>query len=379
MSSNSRGGKVLTGILAILLILAILGGVIGIGYAFGWFNTEPEEQEEQLPDGDDTEDEENTVITESANNGVSLLSAKIATEDYEQYGISPLASSAYTLTATTAEEGFDITKYELEWSISFKNSSSSWASGKTVTDYCTITPTKEGGNVATLTNLKAFGEQIVVTVSWTGNSSVSASCTIDYIARLSNAGVRVYFTDNYEGTTFTLINGSSWNGGTSSIKLGYGDNSFSGLSTGSNAGFVDDADDYTISLQNIEYGDGTITETYTLTDWYIEIKDSVSYTTNLYGNQCTSFTTTTTNGYKIFYVKSIFEDILGSTWVANNPSTLYSKLQSYYESGQSILDFVFTVKGNTTGQTWSSNISIMVDFSSLALKSISLDNTSVTF
>lgn len=371
MSSNKSGGgmRVLAFIIIVLLLLAIIGGVIGIGYTSGWFGSgsEEEQQDELL-----TDEEDNTVITESESNGVSLLMTKIAEEDYEEYGISPLASSAYTLTASTTDG--QISSYELDWSIAFADSSSSWASGKMVTDYCTITPTKDGGNVATLTNTTAFGEQIIVTVSSRANSSVSASCTVDYISRLSNTGIRLYTTDTYTGSTFTLVSASKWNYATSSITLTYDGDSFTGFN---GSGFVDDVSSFVASLQNITYGDGTITESYTITDWYFEMNDDVSAATNLYGGTCSSLSTTVTSGYTLFYVKSIFEDIFGSSWISSYASNLYKNLQSYYEAGKPVLDFWFTVKGSTTGLTYTSCVSCIVDFSALALSNISLDTTSI--
>ena len=52
-------------------------------------------QEQEQP-----EDNGGAVVGESTGNGVKLMTAKIAKEDYAANGISPLAETAYTLTAT---------------------------------------------------------------------------------------------------------------------------------------------------------------------------------------------------------------------------------------------------------------------------------------
>ena len=99
------------------------------------------------------------VIGGSEGSGVTLMSAKIAKEDHAAYGISPMAESAQLLTATV--EPVDAMDKSVDWSIAFVNPTSAWASGKTVTDYVTVTPTEDGALTATVTNLQAFGEQAV--------------------------------------------------------------------------------------------------------------------------------------------------------------------------------------------------------------------------
>ena len=80
----------------------------------------------------------------------------------------PLAASApktfsvnlaVTVTPTTAAAK------PLDWTVDFVNADSEWASGKTVTDYVTVMPTVDGAKTATVTCLKAFGEQIKITVT----------------------------------------------------------------------------------------------------------------------------------------------------------------------------------------------------------------------
>lgn len=47
---------------------------------------------------------------------------------------------------------------EVDWSVEFVNPSSTWASGKTATDYVSITPTEDGSTSAEVKCLQAFGE-----------------------------------------------------------------------------------------------------------------------------------------------------------------------------------------------------------------------------
>lgn len=92
------------------------------------------------------------------------------------------ASDGITLTATVSPETAD--NKAVDWAASFVNPSSSWASGKTVTDYVTVTPTSDGALTANVNCLKAFGEQIKVTVTSRVNPEAKAECTLDYARRI---------------------------------------------------------------------------------------------------------------------------------------------------------------------------------------------------
>ena len=133
------------------------------------------------------EDNGGAVVGEGTGNGVKLMTAKIASEDYADYGISPMAETAYTITATITPS--NATNKVLDWSVSFENPDSAWASGKTVTDYVTITPTSDGALTATLQNLKAFGEPIIVKANSREFPDISATATCDYVKRIESLSV----------------------------------------------------------------------------------------------------------------------------------------------------------------------------------------------
>ena len=129
------------------------------------------------------------VVGESTGNGIKLVSTKIAQEDYAANGISPVADTAYTLTATvTPVDAIDKT---VDWSVAFMNASSAWATGKTVTDYVTVTPTSDGALTANVECLQAFGEPISVVVTSRDNSEASASCRVDYKKRVIGCNVAI--------------------------------------------------------------------------------------------------------------------------------------------------------------------------------------------
>lgn len=181
-----KSNKIVTAVLAILLVIVIAGaaalvGVLSNGFK-DWTKFQPDEQTEQT---DETADNGGAIIGEAEENGVKLMSAKIPVSEYAANGISPLAETAYTLTATITPS-YAVNK-TVDWSVAFVNPSSSWANGKTVTDYVTVTPTSDGALTAIVSCLQAFGEQIIVTVTSRENTDVSASCTVDYAQKITGS------------------------------------------------------------------------------------------------------------------------------------------------------------------------------------------------
>lgn len=192
--TKNKGMRTLAVVLAVLLILMAVAGVVA--YFSDWFTDwskfqSNDEQEEQLPEGESGEETANNggaIIGDGEGNGVKLMSAKIAPESYADYGISPMAESAYQLTATITPD--NATNKTVDWSVSFVNSDSEWAAGKTVTDYVTVTPTADGALTANVECLEDFGEQINVTVTSRDNASAYAVCTVDFAKRIED--IKIY-------------------------------------------------------------------------------------------------------------------------------------------------------------------------------------------
>lgn len=91
--------------------------------------------------------------------------------------------SSYILTATITPS-FAYNQV-VDWLVSWQNPSSSWATGKNVSDYVTITPTSDGALTATLASSGLpFGEQVVVTCRIRNDHSVYATATVDYYRRV---------------------------------------------------------------------------------------------------------------------------------------------------------------------------------------------------
>lgn len=175
----------------VLTLLAfILVGVMLAGIILGWFDKKDEPAEEEQ-----TEQAGGMEITDGTSaNGISLMSASIAAADYEAYGVSALAESAQTVTASITPS--DALNKEVDWSVAWKNPSSTWAKGKDVTDYVTITPTSDGALTATVECIEAFGEQVLVTATSRDNPSAKGSCTADYMQRYLGTETSLSFNNS---------------------------------------------------------------------------------------------------------------------------------------------------------------------------------------
>ena len=96
--NSGLGWKILSLFLALIIVAGVITGVVFWQKGNIVFN--PVEQEQP----NDEEDDGGAVINEGESNGIKLMSAKIAPENYADYGISPMAETAYQLTATITPE-----------------------------------------------------------------------------------------------------------------------------------------------------------------------------------------------------------------------------------------------------------------------------------
>ena len=200
MSNNQqkyKKSKVLNGIFGGILALVIAGGVAAVGVLSNgfkdWnkFKKDDTKQEQPMPP---SEDSGGSDITAEASNGIRLMSMKLAPMQYAAYGVAANAESAYTVTATVYPE--DAANKLLDWTVSFKNASSTWASGKKVTDYVTVTPSSDGAMTAVVQNIAAFGEQVVVKVTSRDNTAAYATLNVEYLQRTTG------YTLTLDGKTY---------------------------------------------------------------------------------------------------------------------------------------------------------------------------------
>ena len=139
--------------------------------------------------------------------------------------LSETASEGITLVATV--EPSYATKTAVDWSVSFANPESEWATGKTVTNYVTITPTEEGSLTATLECIAPFGEQIIVKVVSKENAEISDTCPLEYMRRVESVSLRVgddyVFTPGVNYADFEVATGNLGTGGKVTLDVDFTD------------------------------------------------------------------------------------------------------------------------------------------------------------
>lgn len=152
------------------LIAFIVVGVLLAGLIAGWFDKQEDapvavtEQTGAIDGG--------LSVTPVSANGIRLMATELSETE---------SGNSYAVTATIEPAG---ALQKADWSLAWANGSSSWASGKTVTDYVTVSTSEDGGLTATVTLVKPFSEQIILTAAARGNSAKTATCTVDYRQRL---------------------------------------------------------------------------------------------------------------------------------------------------------------------------------------------------
>lgn len=158
------------------LLAFLIVGVLIAGIICGWFDKKETPPAEQTETG--------FIVTPDEMSGVSLSVKAMSASANE---VNAMAENSYTVTATIQPA---TALQRANWSVAWKNGSSAWATGKTVTDYVTITPAEEGALTATLACVKPFSEQVILTVSAAGNADKTATCTVDYQQRLNVSTLR---------------------------------------------------------------------------------------------------------------------------------------------------------------------------------------------
>ena len=224
------------------LFAFILVGVMLAGVILGWFDKKEEppagEEQQQTEDG-------GMVVGEAEGIEMRVMSAKISPANYEEYGISPMAESAQRLTATIMPA--NATNQEVDWAVVWVNPSSSWASGKTVTDYVTVTPTSDGALTANVECLQAFGEQVKVTCTSRQNPEASAGSKVDYIKRIIS-GTMNYLGDKTGSVNFTSAGSTYTYTATSNVEEIYIDSDDSVFTPVTGVGTLDDEYTYDITV-----------------------------------------------------------------------------------------------------------------------------------
>ncbi len=186
MSKKTKMSKKEIAICALFLAGALTAGVCCMGYAsrgdngkwfrngnlstWHWSDNKMSDSAVDLIAG-------NVLMSDSEQNGIALTAYALSAEEYAENGVSEEAENAVKIKVNFTPA--NTTDKRLRASLSFKNAQSTWASGKTVTDYVTASVNQQE---ILLTCAEAFGEQIELRIN-TNHENVYATVAVDYIAR----------------------------------------------------------------------------------------------------------------------------------------------------------------------------------------------------
>jgi len=106
------------------------------------------------------------------------------------YASAAANSSGVSLTASITPA--TASDKSVDWTVAFVNPSSAWASGKTASDYVSVTPVSDGATTATVSAVAGFGEKVKITATSRINPSATAYCTCDYGARLKDVAALAF-------------------------------------------------------------------------------------------------------------------------------------------------------------------------------------------
>ena len=297
------------------------------------------------------------IMGESYGNGVALTSSVIDPEDYAAYGVSALAESAYTVTATITPS--NAYTQGVSWSLEFVNPVSEWASGEDVSDYVTIASSGENNHIAIVSCLMAFGEQIKLTAISEDDENITAECLLDYSARFRNLAGMITCTRTISGT----IKASA------SYKFGMDTTIIDVSSGGRNQS-------YSNSFKGSHsFSTGTIIEE--VTESY-KLKLSEGLITAMQSEGLSvAFETRDIESY----TNLMFDGVFFSSYLSiSSSSEDWSKLVNAINNNSDDYDFAIVYICATTHEELSSSAKVKINTASMAsVTSISLDNSSIVF
>lgn len=167
MSNKSKGtGSTIIQIIGVILVLVLVMGFIGVGFASDWFTdwSRFTSYEEELPAGDETPDED-----------AGTQDKTVRSVSFKAMSTSQEFSSGITKQITASVEPADATNKSVDWSIAWIGDVS-----EDISDYLTVSPTSDGSLTANITCLKSFrGKAALVTVT-ARDGGAQATCMISY-------------------------------------------------------------------------------------------------------------------------------------------------------------------------------------------------------
>lgn len=346
---KSNAPKAIAWLLVIVLILAALASSITAlvmgAKNNGWF--EKDETEE-------VEETDSLVVTPANTKTMSLAVTpfKTAATALTAISTSSSLSDSYTITATVTPS--DSTNQNVTWSMAWASTNSA-----TVTDYLTLT---SSGLTATVTCEQAFSTQIIITCTSVDNSSVKATCTVDYVKKITDCSF-------------------SWWGSAAGVYLSLDQQD---MLSESSYNIIENLSYLYIIPYYVSTSTCTISDSYTVSAKLVPNSNFVSLLTGASSNtiDCTSMLDVTGYGAKQgtgwIAAKSLITNMFGSSQIGT--SSFYNACVSAYTSLHYPCAYLnVTVLGTYSSFTASYPVYIDPSAVSVSVTAVSLNASSLVF
>lgn len=324
---------------------------------YGWFDSK-QETNEDIPS-----ENSSTLDVEIHNSAFMSLTAKRLSADVP---VTTAASDGITLTATLSPS--NAVDKTVDWTVEFVDPSSSWATGKTASNYVVVTPTADGSTSAVVTAKNAFGAQIKVVVTSRANPEATAYCLVDYGQKVSSSAFIMYENENF--ATNTSITAGSTVQSVEALKPGNWQGMFAAYSKGGTFSPV---------LAST-YTKATTTPTYSFS-----VKASDSLYTAL-KNQGIAKSSNTWVTIENTSPKAIYEAMSSKTLVpvdgtSSDPQNNTTKFNNALLAASGNYDFQIKITVKTSFQTKDFTISCLVNRNGTAFQAstVSLNQSSILF
>ena len=170
-------------IIRTIIVVILIAAVAAIGWlSYGFREWDPDAWKSEIEDLTAQEPVVDGDGNELDPDGVNPLpSAMTFSSALNLAGEATSVTVHATINPSTVADTFKA----LDWSVAWNDPNSAWASGKTVTDYVTVTPISDGAATATIACSQAFGEQIILTCSSRYAPDTKDTATIDYMKKVT--------------------------------------------------------------------------------------------------------------------------------------------------------------------------------------------------
>ncbi len=208
MKNNSQKRNFTNTFISTFIVIVLIAATVAIGFFSSGFRNWTKEEWQNV--FNDTFDKENEILQDPDDDG-SVTDEN--GNELDQSAVIPMpASMSFALPLSGSELSVQLEATVLpetavnktvDWEVVWQNPDGEWSSGKTVTDYVTVTPQSDGSRIATVTCKNAFSEPIIIKVTSRANSEAYATSKVDYRKRLDN--VLVSFSDG----DYSFVKGGS--------------------------------------------------------------------------------------------------------------------------------------------------------------------------